>query len=115
MLRRSIFFDFLNRRENGDFDKFIVDSIQDENYIDWNGFALPFNYGDDEFEYAELRNRCAIFDSTPLQKIQIRGSNCGKLLDRMLTRPVGVLIPAAGGIGTARSVARVPRPACWNP
>ena len=91
MLRRSIFFDFLNRRENGDFDQFIVDSIQDENYIAWNGFALPFNYGDDEFEYTELRNRCAIFDSTPLQKIQIRGSDCGKLLDRMLTRPVGEL------------------------
>ncbi len=91
MLRKSVFFDFLNRRENRDFDQFIVDSIQDENYIDWNGFALPFNYGDDEFEYTELRNRCAIFDSTPLQKIQVRGSDCGRLFDRMLTRPVSEL------------------------
>jgi glycine cleavage system T protein (aminomethyltransferase) len=91
LLRESIFFDFLNRRDNRDFEQFIIDSVQDEDFIDWNGFALPFDYGDDEFEYTELRNRCAIFDSTPLQKIQIRGSHCGKLFDRMLTRPVSDL------------------------
>ena len=91
LLLKSIFFDFLNRRESQDFEQFILDSAQDEHYIDWNGFALPFNYGDAEFEYTELRHRCAIFDSTPLQKIQIRGSDCGQLLDRTLTRPVSEL------------------------
>ena len=87
VLRKSTFFDFLSRRENQDFDQFITASVEDEDYIRWNEFALPFDYGDDEFEYTELRNRCAIFDSTPLQKIQIRGSGCGQFLDSTLTRP----------------------------
>ena len=91
MLRDSIFFDFLNRRSNQDFDQFISSSAQDVDYIEWNGFALPFDYGDDEYEYTELRNRCAIFDSTPLQKIRIHGADGGKLLDRTLTRPVSEL------------------------
>jgi len=85
--RKSTFFDFLNRRQNRDFDQFIATSVEDEDYINWNEFALPFDYGDDEFEYTELRNRCAIFDSTPLQKIRIRGSHCGRFLDSTLTRP----------------------------
>ncbi len=91
LLRRSPFFDFLNRRENQDFTQFITASVLDEDYINWNEFALPFDYGNDEFEYTELRSRCAIFDSTPLQKIQIRGSDCGRFLDRALTRPVSKL------------------------
>ena len=91
VLLKSVFFDFLNRRANQGFDRFISDTVQDVDYIDWNGFALPFDYGEDEFEYTELRNRCAIFDSTPLQKIQIRGSESGYLLDRTLTRSVSEL------------------------
>lgn len=91
VLRKSAFFDFLNRRENQGFDQFITASVADEDYISWNGFALPFDYGDDEFEYTELRNRCAIFDVTPLQKIQIRGSGSARFLDSTLTRPPGKL------------------------
>jgi len=91
VLRKSTFFDFLNRRENRDFDQFITTSVEDEDYINWNEFALPFDYGDDEFEYTELRNRCAIFDSTPLEKIRIRGSDSGRFLDSTLTRPPGEL------------------------
>ena len=89
--RKSAFFDFLNRRANQDFEQFIAGSVEDEDYINWNEFALPFDYGDDEFEYTELRNRCAIFDSTPLQKTRIRGSDCGRFLDSTLTRPVSEL------------------------
>jgi aminomethyltransferase len=91
VLRKSAFFDFLNRRENQGFDQFITASVVDEDYISWNGFALPFDYGDAEFEYTELRNRCAIFDVTPLQKIQIRGSGSARFLDSTLTRPPGEL------------------------
>ncbi len=91
MLRKSPFFDFLNRRENQDFKQFVVASVLDDDYINWNEFVLPFDYGNDEFEYTELRSRCAIFDSTPLQKIQIRGSDCGHFLDRILTRRVSTL------------------------
>jgi aminomethyltransferase len=91
VLRSSFFFEFLNRRANQNFDQFVGDSVSDVDYIDWNGFALPFDYGDGGFEYSELRNRCAIFDSTPLQKIRFFGTDCGKLLDRTLTRPVSEL------------------------
>lgn len=91
MLRKSPFFDFLNRRENQSFNDFVAASIFEEDYINWNEFILPFDYGDDEFEYTELRNRCAIFDSTPLQKIQIRGADSGHFLDSILTRPVSTL------------------------
>jgi len=91
VLRKSPFFDFLNRRANQDFHQFITASVLDEDYINWNEFALPFDYGNDEFEYAETRNRCAIFDTTPLQKIQIRGPDCGRFLDSILTRPVSKL------------------------
>jgi len=87
VLRKSTFFDFLNRRQDRNFDQLIATSVEDEGYINWNEFALPFDYGDDEFEYTELRNRCAIFDSTPLQRIRIRGPHCGRFLDNTLTRP----------------------------
>ena len=86
-------FDFLNRRDNRGFDQFIDTSVKDEDYITWNEFALPFDYGDDEFEYSEPRNRCAIFDSMPLQKIRMRGSDCGRLLDSTLTRPPSLRAP----------------------
>ena len=91
MLRKSVFFDFLNRRDDRSFSCLITDSVEEKDYINWNQHALPFDYGDDEFEYTELRNRCALFDSTPLQNIQIRGSDCGRFFDCLLTRPVSEL------------------------
>lgn len=109
MLRKSPFFDFLNRRPNPDFDQFIATSVEDKDYINWNEFALPFDYGNDEFEYTELRHRCAIFDSTPLQKTRIQGSDSGRFLDRTLTRPPSELpslrasyVVVCNGDGTIR-------------
>jgi len=57
MLKKSIFFDFLNRRDGTDFNRFSVDSIEDEHYINWNQFVLPNDYGDSESEYLAIRNR----------------------------------------------------------
>ena len=91
MLRKSAFFDFLNRRDESDFAGFLASSHEDIDFINWNEYALPFNWGDAAYEYAELRNRCAIFDSTPFQKIRIRGGRVGELLDRTFTRPVSTL------------------------
>jgi hypothetical protein len=88
MLRKSIFFDFLNRRNESDFSDFISDSIEDEHYINWNEFLLPHDYGDAAFEYAAIRNDCALFDASPIRKIRIHGSGSGKFFDRLLTRPV---------------------------
>ncbi|MEM7431228.1 MAG: aminomethyltransferase family protein [Pseudomonadota bacterium] len=92
-MRKSRFFDFLNRRELRDFDAFLEASVEDEDYINWNGYALPFHWGNPAYEYDELRHRCAIFDSTPFQKIRIRGEQAGALLDRAVTRPVSTLSP----------------------
>lgn len=91
MLRKSIFFDFLNRRPGTDFKNFIANSVEDEHYINWNEFALPHDYGDAEAEYFAIRNSCAMFDVSPIRKIRISGVDAGAFLDRLLTRPVSSL------------------------
>lgn len=87
MLKKSVFFDFFNRRET-DFDQFITESVEDRDYIDWNQFAMPYDYGDAHAEYSAVRNSCAICDVSPIRKIRIRGAGAGALLDHLLTRPV---------------------------
>ena len=91
MLKKSTFFDFLNRRSDVDFSRFMADSVEDKHYINWNGFLLPMDYGDAEGEYFAIRNSCAMFDVSPIRKIRIRGAGAGAFLDRLLTRPVSSL------------------------
>ncbi len=91
MLRKSTFFDFLNRRDETDFESFVAESIEDEHYINWNQFVLPRDYGDAELEYHAIRNSCAIFDVSPIRKIRVRGTGAGAFFDRLLTRPVSEL------------------------
>ncbi len=91
MLKKSVFFDFLNRREEMDFEKFISESAEDQDYINWNEFLLPHDYGDAETEYFAIRNSCALFDVSPLRKIQVRGAGAGEFFDQLLTRPVSDL------------------------
>jgi aminomethyltransferase len=91
LLRKSPFFDFFNRRDESDFASFMANSIEDEHYINWNGFALPHDYGDAEFEYRAIRNNCAIFDVSPIRKIRVQGNDAGTFFDHLLTRPVGSL------------------------
>jgi aminomethyltransferase len=91
MLKKSIFFDFLNRREETDFASFMADSIEDEHYINWNEYVLPHDYGDAEAEYFAIRNNCAICDVSPMRKIQVRGIGASAFFDRLMTRPVSDL------------------------
>ena len=91
MLRKSTFFDFLNRRDETDFERFMAKSIEGEHYINWNQFVLPHDYGDAELEYLAIRNSCAIFDVSPIRKIRVRGAGAGAFFDRLLTRPVSDL------------------------
>ena len=91
MLKKSVFFDFLNRRDKPDFKSFIADSIEDEHYINWNQFVLPHDYGDPETEYLAIRNSCALFDVSPMRKIHVRGVGAGVFLDHLVTRPVSNL------------------------
>jgi aminomethyltransferase len=88
VLRKSPFFDFLNRRKNTDFEAFCSNAIEDTDYIEWNGFLLAHDYGDAAMEYRAIRQSCAIFDVSPLRKYRISGADSGAFLDRLLTRPV---------------------------
>ncbi len=90
-MKKSIFFDFLNRRQDVDFKRFMAESTEDEQYINWNEFLLPMDYGDAEAEYFAIRNSCAIFDVSPIRKIRVRGADAGAFFDRLLTRPVSGL------------------------
>lgn len=91
MLKKSVFFDFLNRRDETDFESFLAESNEDEHYINWNEFVLPHDYGDAETEYRAIRNACAIFDVSPIRKIRVHGVGAGAFFDRLLTRPVSNL------------------------
>jgi aminomethyltransferase len=91
MLKKSPFFDFFNRREGTDFERFVAASVEDEHYINWNESLLAMDYGDAEAEYVAIRNSCALFDVSPIRKIRIRGAGAGAFLDRLLTRPVSIL------------------------
>ncbi len=66
-------------------------AVEDQDYIHWNNFVLPYHFGDPEFEYHSLRNSCAIGDVTPMCKIRVRGANAGHFLDQLVTRPISRL------------------------
>ena len=91
MLRKSVFFDFLNRHDDADFEQFMANAIEDEHYINWNQFVLPHDYGDAEREYSAIRNSCAMFDVSPIRKIRVSGTGAGDFFDHLLTRPVSEL------------------------
>ena len=87
MLKKSPFFDFLNRREDTDFHQYLANSVENADFIDWNNFLLPNDYGDAAVEYRAIRESCAMFDVSPLRKYRITGAGSGAFLDRLLTRP----------------------------
>jgi glycine cleavage system aminomethyltransferase T len=64
-MKKSTFFDFLNRYTNLDFDSFLARSKEDVDYIDWNDYCLPMTYGDAASEYQAGRSTCALFDASP--------------------------------------------------
>jgi aminomethyltransferase len=92
-LRKSPYFEFLNRRHEPGLDAFMEASVEDQDYINWNQYVLPYDYGDAEFEYHALRNSCALCDVTPMCMIRVRGANAGHFLDHLVTRPVSQLEP----------------------
>jgi aminomethyltransferase len=93
MLKKSAFFNFLNRHQGTDFDEFIRASTLDEHYIVWHEFAVPNDYGGAESEYRAIRNSCAMYDVSPIRKYRIRGSGAGTFLDHLVTRPVSSAPP----------------------
>ena len=61
-MKKSVFFDFLNRSSDKTFDTLLSTGEEDKDYIIWNEFLLPQSYGDAKAEYYAIRNECAVFD-----------------------------------------------------
>ena len=72
-MKKSTFFDYLNRRTDFDFNSLLTKGEEDQDYINWNDFLLPNHYGDPEQEYIAIRERAAMFDVSPIRKIRIKG------------------------------------------
>lgn len=87
-MKKSAFFDFFNRSTSKDFEQLISKGRENQDYINWNEFALPMRYTNSEREYLAIRESCGLFDVSPIRKIRITGTAAGKLLDYVLTRPV---------------------------
>jgi aminomethyltransferase len=87
-MKKSAFFDFFNDTDATQFEQILQIGVEDQDYINWNEFLLPKDYGNAEQEYWAIRNSCALFDVSPIRKIRIAGSAAGRLLDYVLTRPV---------------------------
>lgn len=54
----------------------------------WNGYKFAEYYYDAEYEYFCVRNQCATYDITPMQKYEIKGRDAETMLNRMVTRDV---------------------------
>jgi len=89
--KKSLFYDFLARYGGGDFDAYMASSRPDEDYLNWNGYTLPYVFEDEEKEYAAVRHGCALFDATPANKYRITGADAGALLDYLTTRQMSGL------------------------
>jgi aminomethyltransferase len=85
-VKKSTFFDFLNRYTDYDFKTFWASSKEDVHYIDWHGFCLTMSYGNAASEYNAVRNTCALFDASPIKKYKFTGADAGPFLDVIMTR-----------------------------
>jgi aminomethyltransferase len=57
----------------------------------WNGYKFAEFYYDAEYEYFCVRNTCATYDITPMQKYNVRGRDAEAMLNRMVTRDISKL------------------------
>ena len=87
-MKKSTFYDFLNRYTDDNFESFINRAKEDVDYIDWHDYCLPMAYGDAAAEYKAVRSTCALFDASPVKKYQFTGSDAGAFLDAVMTRPM---------------------------
>ena len=91
LAKKSVFYDFLARYAGTDFETYMAKSVPDEDYLNWNGYTLPYVFEDEEKEYNSVRGGCALFDATPANKYRITGADAGALLDYMSTRAMSRL------------------------
>ncbi len=89
--KKSVFYDFLSRYAGTDFESYLARSVADEDYLNWNGYCLPYVFEDEAKEYHAVRQGCALFDATPARKYRIKGPDAGPLLDYLSTRAMSRL------------------------
>lgn len=87
-IRKSTFFDFLNRYTAYGFEDFIATAKEDIDYINWHGYGLIMAFGDESSEYSAVRNSCALFDASPIKKYKISGADAGTFIDSLMTRQI---------------------------
>ncbi len=109
-MKKSAFFDFLNRYRNHDFESFLAGSKEDVDFINWNGYCLPMTYGDGESEYRAVRSACALFDASPVKKYKISGAHAGAFLDAMMTRRMSRQKSMRVSYAIKIMITNVPRP-----
>jgi aminomethyltransferase len=90
-LSKSIFYDFVSRYVVTDFNSYMANSVEDEDYINWHDSVLPMVYDNEEKEYNAVRNGCALFDASPVKKYRIRGIDAGAFMDYVMTRSMSKL------------------------
>ena len=62
-------------------------------WTSWNGYKFAEHYYDAEYEYFRIRNACATYDISPMQKYEVRGPDAEAMLNRMVTRDVAKIRP----------------------
>jgi len=56
---------------------------------DWNGMGTAWSYSSDpELEHDAIREKCGMFDMSPLKKIVVSGPDAAAVLDHLITRDV---------------------------
>jgi len=56
---------------------------------DWNGMGTAWSYNTDpEMEHDAIREKCGMFDMSPLKKVLVSGTDANKVLDHLVTRDV---------------------------
>jgi len=56
---------------------------------DWNGMGTAWSYDTDpEMEHDAIRERCGMFDMSPLKKVLVSGADAHTVLDHLVTRDV---------------------------
>lgn len=88
--KKSALFEIVARHSDFDFERFVRETSP-EDYDQWNGYCLPMHYSEAAREYEAIRNRCALFDASPMKKYRLQGGDAGAFLDRILTAPVSQL------------------------
>ncbi len=98
IIKKSVLCDLVSRHSDFNYESYVANTPLDDFDV-WNGYCLPMHYTNVGDEYAAIRNRCALFDASPMKKYRFRGDDAGLFLDRILTAPVSQLAAMSSAYG----------------